>query len=275
MAARPTAAATAGSTRTKTTGPSSSVTSTVGSSSSQERSQTVRNTNTQNMTDTALSALDNLILGLTGGKTTKGFNNPLTNLNSLQGQYTKAVTNAAQLQSDYSKGNAFKDSQAAVSATMAEALEQAMPQITAGIDSAGTSGSALSALLTQRAARDASREAAKLGIDAAIGYGNINVAAGQTSAGLLSNGDPVVNALLTALNTAKGAVQNTTDVTTGTASSSGQSSSVATTVNSGDTTTVTEQPATGVVKKKGTWEAPKSSAVTSNTGSGWQTTYGV
>ena len=229
MAARPTGNTNKGATtETQSVGPSSSTTSSSSSGRETSSSSSTVQSSTQNMTSTALAALDSLILGLSGGTSSKG--NPKgTKANTAaaeaikrtEAQYNQQVLNAQQLQSDYSKSAAFADSQAAVAATLADALKQAMPTITAGIDSAGTSGSALSALLTQRAAADAAAEGAKLGLSAAIDYGNIAVAAGNTATGLLQSGNPLVNALLESLNVAKGAVQNTTEKT----SSSGVSTS--------------------------------------------------
>lgn len=50
-------------------------------------------------------------------------------------------------QQQYSKEAAQEDSAAAVNAQMTQALEQLIPTISAGIDAAGTSGSAMAALL--------------------------------------------------------------------------------------------------------------------------------
>lgn len=290
MAARPTGTSNKGSTSTQTVSPSS--TTTTGSSTGRETSSsssTVQSS-TQNMTGSALAALDSLILGLSGGSgSSKG--NPLFGgdgggsvqantaaanaIKKTEAQYNQQVLNAQQLQSDYSKSAAFADSNAAVAATLADALEQAMPAITAGIDAAGTSGSALSALLTQKAAADAAAEGAKLGLSAAIDYGNIAVAAGNTATGLLQSGNPLVNALLESLSVAKGAVSNTTEKTSSAGSSTSNTKSTQTTLDSGKTLTTTESPTGSVGKSTGRITAPETTAVTRNTGNGWKTTYGV
>jgi hypothetical protein len=260
---------------TSTTGPSSSTTTTSGNSSTRENTSYNSTTTVkqQNMTGTALEALDTLIKGLMSG-TKEGI---AGGLNKATGTWNAAVAGAQQLQSDYSKQAAFKDAQAAVSATMAEGIEQAMPMITAGIDSAGTSGSAMAALLTQQAARDASREAAKLGLQSAVQYGQISVEAGRTLSGLVDQGDPAVKALLEALNISKGAVSNTTETKVGSQSttSNTKSSSVSTTQDSGSTQSIAPSAPASASKPKAAWEAPASSAVTNNTGSGWKTTYGA
>ena len=151
-----------------------------------------------------------------------------------------------------------------------------MPTITAGIDSAGTSGSALSALLTQRAAADAAAEGAKLGLSAAIDYGNIAVAAGNTATGLLQSGNPLVNALLESLNVAKGAVSNTKEKTSSSAVSASNTKTTGTTMESGKTASVTtSQGSSSKGGSVGKITAPQTTAVTRNTGDGWKTTYGV
>lgn len=151
-----------------------------------------------------------------------------------------------------------------------------MPTITAGIDSAGTSGSALSALLTQRAAADAAAEGAKLGLSAAIDYGNIAVAAGNNATGLLKSGNPLVNALLESLNVAKGAVSNTTEKTSSSAVSTSNTKNTGTTLESGKTANVTtSQGSSPKVGSVGKFIAPQTTSVTRNTGDGWKTTYGV
>lgn len=292
MAARPTGNTNKGTTtETQTVGPSSSTTSSSSSGRETSSSSSTVQSSTQNMTSSALAALDSLILGLSGG-TSSGGGNPLFGGGSGKGtkantaaaeaikrteaQYNQQVLNAQQLQSDYSKSAAFADSQAAVTATLADALRQTMPTITAGIDSAGTSGSALSALLTQRAAADAAAEGAKLGLSAAIDYGNIAVAAGNTATGLLQSGNPLVNALLESLNVAKGAVSNTKEKTSSSAVSTSNTKTTGTTMESGKTASVTtSQGSSSKGGSVGKITAPQTTAVTRNTGDGWKTTYGV
>lgn len=294
MAARPTGNTNKGpTTETQTVGPSSTTTSSSSSGRETSSSSSTVQSSTQNMTSSALAALDSLILGLSGG-TSSGGGNPLfgggggkgTKANTAaaeaikrtEAQYNQQVLNAQQLQADYSKSAAFSDSQAAVAATLADALKQAMPTITAGIDSAGTSGSALSALLTQKAAADAAAEGAKLGLSAAIDYGNIAVAAGNTATGLLQSGNPLVNALLESLNIAKGAVQNTTENTRSSAVSTSNTKTTGTTWDSGKTAKVTTNQGSSPSPKVGSVgkiTAPQTTAVTRNTGDGWKTTYGV
>lgn len=230
------------STQTQTTGPST--TSTSGSSSTRTsttgRSQEVQTVNMQNMSGTALAALDQLILDLSSG------NNASAQV--LQQAWTTELAAAQQLREDYSKQAAINDSSAAMSASLAEALELAMPTIAAGIDAAGTSGSAMSSLLTQKAAEQAANQAATLGLQAAISYGQIAANAGQTAASLINTGDPTLNALLESLAVAKGAVQTGTTTNdkqysenqqqnTSSSQTQRNSGSTSTSVNSGATTT--------------------------------------
>lgn len=277
MAARPTGNTNKGlTTETQSVGPSSSTTSSSSSGRQTSSSSSTVQSSTQNMTSTALAALDSLILGLSGGKGGSANTAAANAIKNTEAQYNRQILNAQQLQTDYSKSAAFADSQAAVAATLADALKQAMPTITAGIDSAGTSGSALSALLTQRAAADAAAEGAKLGLSAAIDYGNIAVAAGNTATGLLQSGNPLVNALLESLNVAKGAVSNTTEKTISSGVSTSDTKTTSTTIDSGKTASVTtNQGSSSKGSSGGKFVAPQTTAVTRNTGNGWKTTYGV
>lgn len=114
------------------------------------------------------------------------------------------------LRGDYTKSKAFADAIGAMNSQLAKGIESQMPTITAGIDAAGTSGSAMSALLTQTAAENAARNAAELGLNAAISYGQIQTGFGNILEQLTANGDPVTNQLLSALEIAKGASESST-----------------------------------------------------------------
>lgn len=227
-------------------------TTTTGNSSTRGGSNESQTFDLKNMTGSSLLALEQLINGLSGpmdirgpiGRNKSGENNTaVQSLLNLSKTYQASLTKAANLGDDYSKSAAFQDSAAASAAQLAEALEQSMPTITAGIDAAGTSGSALSALLTQRAAEDAAAQAAKLGLDAAIAYGQINAQSQSAVASLLGQGDPATNALLAALGIAKGAVQTGTVKSSGSnwsnTNSSQTQTSVGTTNESGQTQTST------------------------------------
>lgn len=231
----------------------SSVTS--GTSTTTGSSRTVQNasetsTRTADYLDpTARAALNSLIQSLAGTSGGGGNRNPMV---ASRGGSSTSNTNAAGnsilerdrirmqeiltnqgIRADYSKANAFADAQNAMNSNLTRALQQAMPTITAGIDAAGTSGSALSALLTQQAAEDAAGQAAELGLQAAINYGQIQTGQSAIIEGLLGQGSEVANALIQALGIAKGASEK---VKTSTNSSSVSQTNSSQTTNSTQST---------------------------------------
>lgn len=240
----------ASTTTNESTSGSSSSNSTENSASSSNSSQNTsgRSTTTgtqkqvtdiSSMSSGALAILNQLIASISGGTNAQ--------TNQLQQEWANQISHANQLYTNYSKSAAIVDSQAAMNATLAESLRKAMPTITAGIDAAGTSGSALSALLTQQAAESAAENAAQLGLSAAISYGNIAAQANQTAANLVNTGDPALNALMEALGISKGSVTKGTTTTTNnsttvnnqtsTSSSSSQSTSNKTANQTGNSNT--------------------------------------
>ena len=249
------------STGTVTQGPSTTNTSTSGKENSNSNSSTNTNrtlngnktttgtstvkTNTTNMDPNSLAALQELIQSLASG----GSADDRERWDQIQ-----ANINANSLQRDtYSKESAFADATAAANAQTFEALQMSIPAITAGIDAAGTSGSAMSALLQQQAAEASARSGAKLMLEASIGYGNIANQASAQVTELLKIDNPVTNQLLAALDIAKGAVTSSTQTTSSkenstwqeivntlsntSSSASSSSSSNTTSTNSGGTST--------------------------------------
>ena len=105
------------------------------------------------------------------------------------------------------------DSAAAAAANMAQALESTLPAITAGVDSAGTSGSAMAALLSNKAAEAVSRNAAQLQLEAAISYGQIANQSSGIIAELLKIDSEESRSLLHGLEIAKGARTSQSTVT--------------------------------------------------------------
>ena len=180
----------AGSTITQS-GVKNSVQTGVSTGTSSSKTNTNQSQVSDYMDPTGRAALTELINSLLKG-TNKGAN-----------QYSDArlseiKTNQA-ARGDYTKSNAFADAQNAMNANLAKALEQAMPTLTAGIDAAGTSGSAMQALLTQQAAENAARNAAELGLNAAISYGQIQAGFGDILERLTAEGDPaMINCPVTA-----------------------------------------------------------------------------
>lgn len=250
---------------TGTTNNSGSNTSVVNSNSSQSqsgRSSSSTTQNIQNMSSTSLSVLDQLISNLGAGygitgEDISGYSlgtqaairkrnakNASDNQSEATLQWKNQIQQLNDLASDYSKSAAFSDSDVAVQGALAKALEASMPTITAGIQSAGTSGSAMSALLTQKAAEDAAYNAAELGVNTAIAYGNIAAGALGSAGSLIANGDPAMQQLLSALGIAKGSVEQGTTSQSGSSSSSSTSSGTQTSVNTGNQQTTQEQAVT-------------------------------
>lgn len=186
-------------------GSSSMTQSTTGSKSSTTNSSGTRTTNTKNMDDQSLAALQALIKQLAGG----GSEEDRARMDSVR---SEIGANQAQ-RGQYSKGAAFSDAENAAAAQMTNALKKLLPTITAGIDAAGTSGSAMAALLSTEAAEATSRNAAQLKLDAAISYGQIANQASGVIAELLKIDNPANRQLLEALGIAKGAVTSTVEKT--------------------------------------------------------------
>ena len=115
------------------------------------------------------------------------------------------------------------------------------PTISAGIDSAGTSGSAMAALLAQDAADQAARASAQLQLDAMISYGQIANQASGNNVELLKIDNPVTEQLLAALDIAKGAVTESTQTTKASESSRWNESTVASSRSNSSSNSTTTQ----------------------------------
>lgn len=143
---------------------------------------------------------------------------------ALQNERFTEITRNREFQGDYSKGAAKKDAQALMDKALHDALEKALPQITAQSEGAGTSKSSMGALLTQRAAEGGAREGAALGAQLGVSYGQLNNQLASTLE-LLTRADPnsPENLLLQAILGSKGIVQSGTTSTVGSSTSSGTS----------------------------------------------------
>lgn len=220
----------AGSTITQS-GVKNSVQTGVSTGTSSSKTNTSQSQVSDYMDPTGRAALTELINSLLKG----------TNKDAKQysdARISEIKTNQA-ARGDYTKSNAFADAQNAMNANLAKALEQAMPTLTAGIDAAGTSGSAMQALLTQQAAESAAQNAAELGLNAAISYGQIQAGFGDILERLTSEGDPAVNQLLQALNISKGSMENTKS--SGTSTTTGKESSISTVKGTESSKTTTKE----------------------------------
>lgn len=142
-------------------------------------------------------------------------------------------------QNRYSAGAAREDAQALINKSIADALEAAMPQISAGLEGAGTSRSTIAASLTQRAATRGATEGAALGANLGVQYGQLS---NQLSGVLeqLTRSDPngPTAMLLNAINTSRGLVSTTTQNQTG--GSVTNRTGTTTTQNTGGTTNTTQ-----------------------------------
>lgn len=106
-----------------------------------------------------------------------------------QSQRQEEIQRTRQAQSGYSKEAAVLDANALIQKSISDALEQALPQITAGLEGAGTSKSTIGASLTQKAATKGATEGAALGANLGVQYGNITTGLEQILE-LLTRSDP-------------------------------------------------------------------------------------
>lgn len=105
---------------------------------------------------------------------------------------------------DYSKQAAFADAQGAMSQQSRLALEKLIPAITRSAEGAGTSASSMRALLLQDSANKAAESAAALGLKASTDYGSIAAGLTGTLGSLAQEQNPVLAALMQAINLSKG-----------------------------------------------------------------------
>lgn len=192
---------------------------------------------TTNMSSAALKALNDLIAQLSGGGT--------ASTKAQADQIKEQLAVLLQKQGDYSKEVAFADAEGAVRMLLRQNMEKLLPQIDNAAQGAGTSQSAMRALLLQRAAENSADLASSKQLEAAVQYGNIGNGVAGSITNLLQLGDPTTNMLLNALNISKGAVSSTSTSESGTKSTSGTTSSVTNgTSNSNTTGTSTNQSTT-------------------------------
>lgn len=202
------------STGTGTTTSAGAQTGNTNSTTSQTTNQTQdTNMQTTNMSPSELAALNGLINKLKTGGSDVMKANTAARLGQVQFMQDS--------QSGYTKAAAFGDAQGLISQQMRRVLESLIPSINRAAEDAGSSGGALRALLMQDAAAKAAESSSALGVQTATNYGNISANMGQVIDRLTSGGDPAMEALLQALNVAKGSqtttkgTVNTTGITTG------------------------------------------------------------
>ena len=197
------------------TGPQQNTTQTTGQTTSNQttNSSGSSQTSTRNMDPASLAALQALISQLMGGGTQQ-----MAEDRARRQQEIQSVQNQ---RGQYSKDAAFGDAQGAMSQLLRQAMEQAMPSLVRAAEGAGTSQNSMRALLTQDALTRSSESAAALGLNAATQYGGIASNLSSVLEQLTRGDNTVTEALLNALNIAKGAVSDSTTNTTGTQTTSG------------------------------------------------------
>lgn len=117
---------------------------------------------------------------------------------------TGEVQNLETQRAGYSKEAAFADAQGLIAQTMRQALEKLIPNINSASLGAGASQSSMRALLTQRAAENASQAGAAEGIKAATNYGQVAGGISDVITRLLSVQDPSAQLLIQAIGAGKG-----------------------------------------------------------------------
>lgn len=121
------------------------------------------------------------------------------------GARTSEIGNLETQRAGFSKEAAFADAQGLIAQTMRQALEKLIPSINTGALGAGASQSSMRALLTQRAAENASQQASAEGIKAATNYGQVAGGISEVISRLLSVQDPSAELLIRAIGASKAA----------------------------------------------------------------------
>lgn len=192
--------------------PSGKVESAVSNTSSSTNRTVSDVSNTSHMTPEALAALNMLIQELMSGGTNEQI------AERIKRQQTQDLVNA--LLSQYSKGAAFGDAKGLMALNLQKAMEENMPSIQRAIEGAGTSASSMQGLLSQKLARDSALAASALGAEQAARYGQIASSLSSTLEALTRQNSPVTDAILKALDIAKGSVTNSSRITNDSSTSS-------------------------------------------------------
>lgn len=170
------------------------------------REQALTEFDIDRMSGAGRGALENLLAELAAGGTEEQRRNREEQLNTLRRLRAE--------QEQYTRETALEDAEGLVQHTLNQAMEQAMPSILQAGAQAGTSGDAISALLSQDAATRASGEAARVGTDAVQGYGSILAnLMGSEAAAADALEDEAVQSLLQALQIDSGSRKRGTERT--------------------------------------------------------------
>jgi len=118
------------------------------------------------------------------------------------------------IRGEYSKDEAFADAADLVNRQQRLALEESLPALTRAAESAGTSGSALRALLIQDASTRAAESSGALGAQQAVQYGQIQAGLSSTLEALTrpdtSNQELLLNAIRTQAEVTRNSMQQFT-----------------------------------------------------------------
>lgn len=211
--------------RSGTSGSGSSSGSQSGSQSGTTSQTSTTNSTTRNMSTQNEAQLNALINQLLSGGTPE--------MKAQAAARRGEIATVQGTREGFNKDDAFNDAQGLIAQQMRRALEAALPGISRAAEDAGSSGGALRALLLQDASQRAAESSSALGAQQAVQYGNINANLSQVLEGLTRSDPTVANALIAALNTAKGAVTSTSGTTTTTGTTTGNTNQIST----GNTTT--------------------------------------
>jgi len=180
----------------------SSKSSTTQSGTSTTTKNGISTTDSVNMDPSSLAALQAIIAQLAGGGTQQMASERATRMgevNSVQAQ-----------RAGYSKDAAFADAQGLMAQTLRQALEQILPSINNAAEAGGASQSSLRTLMLQDAATRAGEASAAQGLNAAVQYGGVANNMNAILEALTRPDNTSINALLSALTIAKGAVTSAT-----------------------------------------------------------------
>lgn len=136
-----------------------------------------------------------------------------------QAARTSEIATNQSLRDQYSKDNAFQDASGLMTQSIDQAMEKALQSLTIASEGAGASQSSMRALLTQRAAEQAAIDAAALGANQAVNYGNISSSLSNVLEALTRPDDTTLQALVQAIGLKQGALNSA--VTSSSSSSSG------------------------------------------------------
>lgn len=192
------------------TGDSSSVTKSGGSSTSSQSGSRTATTKesfqTDNMSAAGRSALDQLLAQLLAGGTEEQRRNLEASLIEQQAQEG--------LRASFSTERAIELSEGLVQQSIERAMQAALPQLALTASGAGSSGDALTALLTNEVARGASVDAAALSAGQVTDFGSLQAQLSGTLTSLVGGrGQGITDALLAALNVDKGSQTSGTKTT--------------------------------------------------------------